>query len=191
MKPRHKAASTVILVLCILVCSHTYARETDPGADARRQMDRLKLLEGAYSLVVHSSNDEGRTWQTGPTQTVQIKLRHNGLLLEEMPLEHADEGFHMNTYLTFDQYRSVFRKAAIDDVWGVMDIYQGEIVDDKLLLTNLESGTLFPIGADIWRGFRLTVPLIAGERTVLIEKTDDLGKSWEPAFRSVYTPITD
>lgn len=153
-------------------------------------MQRLKVLEGDYSLVVHSSSDDGKSWQAGAAQKVSLRLRHNDLLLEELPVELAERGFHMNTYLTFDQYRSVFRKAAIDDVWGVMDIYQGNIVDDTLVLTNLESGTLFPVGDDSWRGFRLSVPLIAGERTMLIEKTDDLGQSWQPAFKSVYTPIT-
>jgi hypothetical protein len=162
----------------------------DPGADARRQMQRLRVLEGDYSLVVHVSNDGGKTWQEGAAQKVQLRLRHNDLLLEELPVELSEQGFHMNTYITFDQYRSVFRKAAIDDVWGVMDIYQGNIVDDSLVLTNLKSGTLFPVDADTWRGFRLSVPLIAGERTMLIEKTDDFGQSWQPAFKSVYTPET-
>ncbi len=178
----------IALTLGLFVGSSINAEDVDPGADARSQMQRLKVLEGDYSLVVHLSNDGGKTWQAGPAQKVQLRLRHNDLLLEELPVELAEQGFHMNTYLTFDQYRSVFRKAAIDDVWGVMDIYQGNIVDDTLVLTNLESGTLFPVGADTWRGFRLSVPLIAGERTMLIEKTDDYGQSWQPAFKSVYTP---
>ena len=180
----------IALAVILLMAGAVDAGEVDPGADARRQMQRLKVLEGYYSLVVHMSNDSGKTWQQGPAQKVQLRLRHNGLLLEELPLELSGAGFHMNTYLTFDQYRSVFRKAAIDDVWGVMDIYQGTIVDETLVLTNLESGTLFPVGADTWRGFRLSVPLTAGERTMLIEKTDDFGQSWQPAFKSVYTPET-
>lgn len=189
MNISHLLLSAITLTLGLLLGISVNARDVDPGADARSQMQRLEVLEGDYSLVVHASSDNGRTWQEGPAQKVQLRLRHNGLLLEELPVQLAEQGFHMNTYLTFDQYRSVFRKAAIDDVWGVMDIYQGNIVDDVLVLTNLESGTLFPVGADIWRGFRLSVPLIAGERTMLIEKTDDFGQSWQPAFRSVYTPM--
>ncbi|MEE4192797.1 MAG: hypothetical protein V2I66_14545 [Halieaceae bacterium] len=178
------------LALSLLMSASVTAQDVDPGAKARSQMDRLKVLEGEYRLVVHVTNDDGATWQQGPAQKVEIRLRHNGLLLEELPVELAEQGFHMNTYLTFDQYRSVFRKAAIDDVWGVMDIYQGKIADGTLVLTNLESGTLFPVGPDTWRGFRLSLPLVSGERTMLIEKTDDLGKSWQPAFKSVYTPNT-
>ena len=178
------------ITLGLLAAFPAGAQDVDPGATARIQMERLRVLEGDYSLVVHMSNDGGETWQKGAAQKVKLRLRHNDLLLEELPVELAEQGFHMNTYLTFDQYRSVFRKAAIDDVWGVMDIYQGNIFDDTLVMTNLESGTLFPVGADTWRGFRLSVPLIAGERTMLIEKTDDHGQSWQPAFKSVYTPVS-
>ncbi len=184
----HLFRSGIALTLGLSISFSVNAQDVDPGADARSQMQRLTVLEGDYSLVVHVSNDGGKTWQAGPAQKVRLRLRHNDLLLEELPVELAEQGFHMNTYLTFDQYRSVFRKAAIDDVWGVMDIYHGNIVDDTLVLTNLESGTLFPVGPDTWRGFRLSVPLTAGERTMLIEKTDDYGQSWQPAFRSVYTP---
>lgn len=180
----------VMLALGLSIGLSANAQDADPGSEARSQMQRLEVLEGEYSLVVSVSNDDGKTWQEGPAQKVQLRLRHNDLLLEELPVELAETGFHMNTYLTFDQYRSVFRKAAIDDVWGVMDIYQGTIADDTLVLTNLESGTLFPVGAETWRGFRLSVPLIAGQRTMLIEKTDDHGQSWQPAFKSVYTPIS-
>jgi hypothetical protein len=190
MNLSHRLRSGISLTIALLIGFSVHAQDLDPGADARRQMQRLEVLQGDYSLVVHVSNDDGRTWQEGPAQKVRLRLRHNGLLLEELPVELAEQGFHMNTYLSFDQYRSVYRKAAIDDVWGVMDIYQGNIVDDTLVLTNLESGTLFPVDRETWRGFRLSVPLKAGERTMLIEKTDDFGQSWQPAFKSVYTPET-
>ncbi|MFN3239671.1 MAG: hypothetical protein ACE37D_21830 [Pseudomonadales bacterium] len=177
-----------IWVLCLTFNLATHAQNNDPGAAARSNMQHLKVLEGDYMLTVQVSQDGGSTWQNGEPHKVSIRLRHNGLLLEELPINPGKQGFHMNTYLTFDQYRSVFRKAAIDDVWGVMDIYQGNIVNNTLVLTNLQSGTLFPIAEGVWRGFRLSLPLTAGERTMLIEKTDDNGQTWQPAFRSVYTP---
>ena len=179
----------MVLALGLLAAFSSFAQPADPGAEARQQMQRLKMLEGNYSLVVYSSDDNGETWEAGPAQQVSFRFRQNELLLEELPVELAEQGFHMNTYITYDQYRDVFRKAAIDDIWGVMDIYHGQIVNNTLVLTNLESGTLFPVDAETWRGFRLSLPLVSGERTMLIEKTDDNGQSWQPAFRSVYSPL--
>ena len=176
--------ATALLVFCA-----TSVNAQDPGQTAREQMGLLHNLLGDYELVVYLSEDDGLTWTAGPVQRVSFRMQQNGLLLEEVPTQKAEQGFHMTTYLTFDQYRKVFRKAAIDDVWGIMDIYHGEIEGGALVLTNLESGTFFPIGDQKWRGFRLTVPLHAGERTMLIEKTDDNGASWQPAFKSVYTPL--
>jgi hypothetical protein len=80
----------------------------------------------------------------------------------------------------------VYRKAALDDVWGILDLYQGTIEDGKLVIDNLDAGTFFPIDENTWRGFRLTMELKTERRWMWIDKTDDNGKTWQPAFKSEY-----
>lgn len=53
-------------------------------------------------------------------------------------------------------------------------------------MTNLESGTFFPLENGAWRGFRLTLELNAGSRWMWVDKTDDEGRSWQPAFKVRY-----
>ena len=104
-----------------------------------------------------------------------------------MPGDLTTPGFHMRTTLSYDQYRQVYRKVALDDIWGIPDIYDGRIEGDRLVMTNLSAGTLFPLDNGKWRGFRLTLELKDGRRQMWVDKTDDNGESWQPAFRIEYT----
>jgi hypothetical protein len=154
-------------------------------------MQSLAPLAGDWTMTVYSTNDDGETWQATPTQSVAIEYRHKGFMLEEVPSDLESPGFHMRTTITYDQYRDVFRKAALDDIWGILDLYEGNIVDGRLVLDNLKSGTLFPLEDGRWRGFRLTMELTPAHRWMWIDKTDDQGQTWQPAFKAEYLQSSD
>ncbi|SDD20798.1 DUF1579 family protein [Kordiimonas lacus] len=153
-------------------------------------MQKLAMLEGDWEMVTEMTQNDGETWQAMPPAKVSIELRHKDLMLAEVPQEASDAGFHMETYITYDRYREVYRKAAIDDVWGIMDLYEGKPVgDDTIVFENLKADTSFLIAPGVWRHFRLTLELRSPKRTLMIEKTDNGGESWEPAFRVTYTKL--
>lgn len=179
-------------ITALFLCAITFfgygqtASESKVPLDA---MEKLAVMHGKWELVVDMSFDNGKTWQSSPPGVVDIQPRHKGLLLAEIPKDLTSPGFHMETYLSFDQYRQVYRKAAIDDVWGVMDMYEGTIVDDALVMTNLKSQTFFPVAENTWRAFRLTMQLTQPTRTMTIEKSDDNGETWQPAFIARYKKV--
>lgn len=175
--------------LIILIACCTLAQEQqvpDVSKTPLQEMQNLSVLDGNWTMTVFVTEDAGRTWTATPRQNVVIDYVHQGFMLEEVPQDLAAPGFHMRTMITYDQYRQVFRKAALDDVWGILDIYAGSISDGQLVLDNLASETFFPVGEDTWRGFRLTMELKPGLRWMFIDKTDDKGKSWQPAFKVEY-----
>lgn len=150
------------------------------------KMQDLASMAGDWSMTVSMSNDDGDTWQSSAAQKVSIQFGHNGMMLEETPLDLSGPGFHMHSIITYDQYRRVYRKAAIDDIWGIMDLYEGNIVDGKLVMTNLAAKTFFPIGEHTWRAFRLTIDLALDSRMMWIDKSDDGGETWQKAFKAEY-----
>ena len=150
------------------------------------KMQALEVLAGRWQMTVYVTEDGGETWAPTPTQDVELRFVHKGMMLEEVPGDLDSPGFHMHTFITYDQYRNVYRKAALDDVWGILDLYQGEIEGDRLVIDNLEAGTFFPIDENTWRGFRLTMELKPDRRWMWIDKTDDNGATWQPAFKSEY-----
>lgn len=144
------------------------------------------MLSGDWSVTIYTSEDDGDTWTAAGTEPVSIKFGHKGFMLEEVPGDLTTPGFHMHTFITYDQYRGVYRKAALDDIWGILDLYEGNIVDNKLVLDNLKSGTFFPIDEKTWRGFRLTLDLQPSNREMLVESTDDNGETWQARFKMHY-----
>ncbi|GHF19396.1 hypothetical protein GCM10017044_12510 [Kordiimonas sediminis] len=152
-------------------------------------MQQLAPLLGSWSMVTSFSQDGGKTWQQSPPVEVEVKLSHKGMLLSEEPKVPSETEFNMRSFISYDQYRNVYRNASVDDVWGIMDLYEGTIEDGKLVMTNLKSGTFFPISETAWRAFRLTFDLTAGKRQLHIEASDDGGKTWAPSFEVTYTAI--
>lgn len=184
-----KTCKTLLTIIGFALASVGVAEdEAIPAVSAKplQAMQRLAPLAGEWDMTVHMSADDGQTWNASPAQAVSLEYGHKGFMLEEKPATLDGPGFHMHTWLTYDQYREVYRKAALDDVWGIFDLYEGSIQDGRLVLTNLAAGTYFPLGDGTWRGFRLTIELKSDERWIWIDKTDDDGASWQPAFKVQY-----
>ncbi|UTW54665.1 DUF1579 family protein [Kordiimonas sp. SCSIO 12610] len=153
-------------------------------------MQKLNSLAGQWQMETKVSMDGGKTWTSAPKNRVTIQYDHKDMVISEKPVKAANGGFNMLSFITYDQYRDVYRKAAIDDVWGIMDIYEGKIHGDKLVMTNLKSQTLFPLEDGKWRGFRLTLELKSDLRQMTVESTDDNGESWSPNFVITYTKVS-
>ena len=100
-------------------------QDTSVPAQSKAPLAAIKALDnltGKWRLVVDMTFDNGKTWQSSPPTIVSIETRHKGLMIAEYPQDLTSPGFHMETYITYDQYRNVYRKAAIDDVWGIMGL---------------------------------------------------------------------
>ena len=174
-----------------LLLSVSAAQEGDiPEASKAplQAMQRLAPLSGVWDMTVHVTPDDGKTWNETPTQAVELHFAHKGFVLEEIPADLDSPGFHMRTYLAYDQYRDVYRKLALDDVWGIPDLYEGTLDGDRLVMTNLKSGTFFPLENGASRGFRLTLELKDTKRWMWVDKSDDSGSTWQPAFKIEYVP---
>ena len=185
-----KTFNWCLLLSGLVLLSPARAQESSVPAVSEaplEAMQRLAVLAGDWDMTVFTTADDGQTWDSSPTQTVALRFAHKGFMLEEVPADLDGPGFHMRTYLTYDQYRKVYRKAALDDVWGILDLYEGTLENDRLVLTNLASGTFFPLEDGSWRGFRLTLELKEHTRFMWVDKTDDEGASWQPAFKVEYT----
>ncbi len=184
-----------ILSICSLLVGFlpaaVSAEDARPQASQKpyEMMQKLAPLVGKWSMDTEITNDGGATWQKVPAQTVDVTFRHKDMLLAEVPATTEGPGFHMESYISYDQYRQSYRKAAVDDVWGIMDVYEGSEEEDTIVFTNMKSGTFFPIAEGVWRGFRLTMEVKRPVRRMMIEKTDDDGKSWQQAFRLTYTLV--
>lgn len=177
--------------IMVLLAPVTWAQNSVPEVSKKplAAMEHFKGLLGTWESVTEYSADNGETWQNAGSSRADFALRQKGMMLVETPLDTEKPGFHMETSYGYDQYRDVYRVVAVDDVWGIFDLYEGSIDGNRLIVTNLKSGTLFPVAEGVWRGFRISIELSGEERTTVIDKTDDGGKTWQPNFKISYKKL--
>lgn len=181
--------SLILVVLASLFNTAAIAQTSVPEASKAplAAMQALASFVGTWSVQMSYSPDDGATWQQLPPAIHEISFREKGLILSERPTEVNPNAFQSAAYFSYDQYRETYRLAVMDDTWGIMDIYEGNIDGGKLVSTNLKSGTFFPVGDGKWRGFKLSLDLTGdSERVMVVEKTDDNGTSWQPNFIITY-----
>lgn len=186
---RYQRSFTTLLYLIsfsIFAADQTSPEPPPYSAKPLSMMAELSALAGKWDMQTLYTKDKGKTWQDMGRTPVDIAFEQRNLMLSERPVTAKQNGFNMVSFITYDQYRNVYRKAAIDDVWGIMDLYSGSIEGDKLVLTNLESGTTFPEQGGGSRGFRLTLDLSGERREMTVEATLDNGHTWFPNFKNIY-----
>lgn len=183
----------IIAALALIGTFTNFVNAQESAAELRKKpleaMEQLAGLEGTWQSRVEYSADNGQTWQVAGGGRAEYKFKHKGVMLHEQPLDTDQPGFHMDTSYGYDQYRDVYRVVAVDDVWGIFDLYEGQIEGNKLIVTNMKAATFFPVAEGVWRGFRLNIELSGDTRTTVIDKTDDGGKTWQPNFRITYTKL--
>ena len=175
--------SALALWIVVAFLSHPAAAAT-PSEAPLRMMAKLESFVGVWDATLEMTSDGGETWTAGPTKRLKAAFRLNGLALADTPLETVDGGFSIEHHITYDQYRDVYRAVALDDTWGVMDVYEGRLEGDRLVLDNLRAETFFPSGNGDLLAYRLTFTIGADERSLFVDSSADRGESWSPAFRS-------
>ncbi|MEM9303000.1 MAG: hypothetical protein AAGE01_12860 [Pseudomonadota bacterium] len=174
-------------LICLLLAIGATEVERPAASEVpHARMQALAPLAGDWTMAMAMTSDGGATWQAFPTATVRFGWRMKELMLMESPVNPPPGGFHVETVFSWDQYRDVYRVAAMDDTWGLMDIYEGRLEDGKLTVDNVRSGTTFPVGEGVERHFRLAIPIHGDERTMVIDASTDGGQTWGPAFRVDY-----
>jgi len=176
--------SAAIAVAVILLAS-------SPAALAAPEaMQALAFLEGEWDARYYQYNGTGDAVYTGENVT-RYEITLGGQLIEEtMTILGAEMDFPMRTFLSWDSEKSVYRMAAVDQPGGMMDLYEGRLVDGVLTMTNLEHRTFYRNAEGQPMAFRLTwrFPSARPDRYEFgAEISLDLGETWQPMSRVEFT----
>lgn len=195
-KPRNnwQSGGVLALILALAVSSMPSLAQQPTQAEIRKvpleAMQRLNNLTGKWTSTMSISYDKGKTWQRSKPNQVLVKSRLNGMMLEQSPITKSHNGWDILVNVAYDQYRNTYRYIVSDDVWGMMDIYEGNIDDNgKLIVTNLKSGTFFPYNETTLLAFRISVELDPCKRRMDIDFSADKGENWTPYIVYEYENI--
>ncbi len=168
--------------------------EVDPAVDPAlfqkplaEQMTALAALAGPWQVTVEQKPDPNAPPVTTKTTSTLTPLL-GGTALEER-LTWTDQGRPVEEVRTWswDRFRKVYRLAAIDDVNGHLDVYEGTLADGKLTATNAETRTALttPDGKAVLGRYTLSNITPAGFRLDW-ESSSDEGKTWTPGAAFTY-----
>lgn len=150
-------------------------------------MTALAPLGGEWQVTVEQKpapNAPPVTTKTTSTITPVL----GGTALQER-LTWDDQGRPVEEVRTWswDRFRKVYRLAAIDDVNGHLDIYEGTLADGKLTLANAETRTALttPDGKAVIGRYTVSGITPTGFRLDW-ESSRDEGKTWIPGGTFLY-----
>ncbi|MBT5187593.1 MAG: DUF1579 family protein [Kordiimonadaceae bacterium] len=154
------------------------------------KMAKLEGLLGPWETTNYAYSD-GEWKQIATSKVTFLKKLKGKLITEEISNLTPATGFIVETFISYDQYRKTYRLAAVDDTFGLMDIYEGDWVDDALFqLTNLRAGTNFPTQDGGSMYFRLSfTELSTDKREFLVERSNDNGMTWSPMNKNEMSRI--
>jgi hypothetical protein len=172
---------TLLILILLTFNSFTAAQQGDPSSAPKQAMIKLQNLQGNWEATLSTSFDRGVTWKENPPNAVNVDSSLNDLLLTQQNTTLSNNGWNMMQLASYDQYRETYRLVVIDDTWGLMDVYEGQIdAENRLTIDNLNSATFFPGQKKAWVAFRLSIELTKCSRATHIDASIDKGKTWVP-----------
>ena len=174
---------TSVLSLLFSICTHAQ-QQSDVSSTPRKAMQSLSVMQGEWESTMSISYDMGSSWQSKPSNKVRVDSKLNGMVLEQRNLTPSHNGWSIIVNTAYDQYRQQYRHIVMDDVWGMMDVYEGNLDEQgNLVVNNLDSETFFPGINNTWLAFRLVIELSECERQTRIQASPNNGETWIPYIR--------
>lgn len=184
-----KSLFIATILSVIFIFSHVHAQQ-DIEKIPLAKIEKLETLLGTWQTENYAYQDNN--WKQVATSVTTFTLKLKGkLITEEITNLVPNNSFIVETLISYDQYRNTYRLAAIDDTYGLMDIYEGDFTENGIIqFTNFRAGTNFPTadGGDMY--FRLTFSEIdRNAREFLVENTVDNGATWTPMNKNILKKV--
>jgi hypothetical protein len=150
----------------------------------------LQFMVGEWDIQAYSMGDEGE-WQDSPLPSyTKIEPLFDGAFLQEqvVPMQIGDATVRFFIMWSYDKYREKFRMLACDDHDGLMDILEGNLEGDTMIVSNIGTGTAM-LDVD---GQQVNLRLSSTKNgddsfTDEMHESFDGGQSWSAVYRAVHT----
>jgi hypothetical protein len=181
MRSRGVAIAVLLVQAPFLVSAQAfdYSPGFEPGVPM--EMTPLSFLPGDWRVALFTPVDPTEAeprWQPWDTTASRFEAIYGGAFVREIgdgfPIGSSSigaDGFDRRAYqatFSWDRFQRLYRVTYIDNITGLLDIYQGPLDDGQLIVTNLHTGTYNTLGTDGSVQFgRLIVSEIADDRFVM------------------------
>lgn len=153
----------------------------------KKAMKHYHQYVGEWTIHWQIRNADGE-WSDHGTSPAKIEKILNGAgVTESFVMKSGDTIYNLHGMIAYDEIRQVYRGAFLDDVTGLLDIYEGQKDGDTLVLDNLQSQTFAKTEDGTEMAFRLSFTYKdADNYDILAEISTDRGKHWFPYIKGQY-----
>lgn len=148
------------------------------STDHSKGLDQLSFLQGGWKVTYFSPGEDGSMIDLGSNKA-SYKSTLQGRLIEGNISIITQSGLYpIRNFYSYDNQDKIYRFNSIDAVTGVMDTYEGQWTENKLVITNLKHQN-FKTADGRRMAYRITLEKLSDtsyERR--IEYSDDDGQNW-------------
>jgi len=148
-------------------------------------MGPVLTLAGSFKVAQSRRDDPAAAWTESQRDAKVEPLLRNSLLEER----YVSDGTEIVRTLSYDRFRERYRLTEISSESKTMDVQEGALVDGKITLSNLDTGTtLVMFGSTIHQ--RTVIHDIKPEGFQLDrDVSTDGGKNWFTGAKATYTRV--
>lgn len=159
--------------------------------NAQELMEGIKDYEhllGDFEVTVLLPATDGEWREGGKGEASFIPTLGGRFIEENISASFGEGSLNMKNTIGLDPREGgKLRLVAMDKEYGAMDMYRGKKDGQKLIFDNLTSDARFENQNGQNLAFQLTFDMITHDlHTLLVEFTDDDGKSWKPYTKIEY-----
>lgn len=170
------------------------AQEMSTMAPSREEIvkarDQLRSMTGDWMLAFKMTEDDGATWTELKPSAATVTTILGGKMVRENVVLDFGNGYQMvgDVTISYDPFRGVYRASWSDSSVGLLDVYEGKMIDGKIVMDNLRAGTTWNAANGSRLNFRISWGFESEqERSYVIEMSDDLGKTWHAYYDGMFT----
>lgn len=160
-----------------------------PFIGAGPEMKRLAPMAGTWRVETEFFRPKLTRWDKGEAFTALVTMRYEGLYIEtELVPPFGTQGYATRMAFSFDKFRKTYRMALIENIVGLLDIFEGGFNGDTLWVDNRRTGTMGPNMAGQLEANRMALRFDGADAfTLTIQAWRDNG--WVDGMRYRFTRL--
>lgn len=172
---------SIIVVLCLCMVGTAY---TQPSPKDSEKLKALELLVGDWTIYVDSRLSKDGPWETSKAQSSIKKAVGDTILEEEVIGTRQGRQWIAHCWIAVDNRTSLYQWAFVDSDHGVVELYEGDMSSDGLIL---EKQIILP-QSKVLRRIKYA-ELSPDSFTVHSLRSADNGNTWDLTGRSRYERV--
>ena len=171
-----------------------FVQAQEEALQKARQAHAEAMAQISFLLGDFQPKAEALDPQSGKWQEQEFPAGKKGLVRVEKESDYPSFSIKIpgstqyHGTVSYDVFQNKYRLVFIDNAVGLLDVYEGQLVEGTLQFTNLKAGTFFTMGEQRFFARAKFQPQGKSGWNLSVELSSDEGRNWSEFFRLSTSP---